>query len=145
MQQRKKIVPIVGVLTILVLSTFMLTVSAQSATTSTTPKPKPNFAIAADPAALIIKAGTSKSVLIGVTALNGFKGNVVLTLTVSPALKAKLSQNSLAVEAKTAPLKTSHLAIGVPPTTKPGTYKIMVTATFGSIQHSAVVTVKVSK
>jgi hypothetical protein len=133
---------LVLVFCVLAVSTLMLTVSAETATT-TPPKAKPNFLIAADHTSLTMKAGTSKSLLIGVDALNGFKGTISLTNKASPAIKAKLSAGSLTVAAKIAPLKTCHLGVLVPSTTLPGTYKIMVTATSSSLQHSVIITVTV--
>jgi hypothetical protein len=141
----KKIIALAIIFSILSLSVLTLTASAAQPkqVTPAPAKPKPNFALSANPTPITIKHGTAKVVTIGVMAVNGLKGQVALSVTSPNAVKPHLAAPSVTFGAKTTQLLTDKLTISIPLRTVPGTYRVVVTGTFGQLLHATTIVVKV--
>ncbi len=91
----------------------------------------PDFTMAASPGSQTVVAGTGTSYTATVTALNGFTGNVALSVTGLPT-GATVTFNPASITnsgSSTASITTSAA-------TPPGTYPLTFTGTSGSVQHS---------
>ena len=110
--------------------------------------PPPDFGIAANPAFLTIKLGSSGTSAIGLSSLYGFSGNVSLTASISSSglvlVWPTVSLNPSSVALTSGGSGTSTLTVSTSLLTTLGTYTVTVTATSGSITHSTTVTVEVT-
>jgi hypothetical protein len=126
--------------------TYPLTITGSSGATVHTatatlvvPAP-PDFGLSVSPASQTVAAGSGAAYTVGVTSVNGFAGDVTLSLsglppevgtaTFTPAFVAGAGSSQLAVT-------TSAMA-------PPGSYALTVTGTSGSLVHSAQVTLVVN-
>ncbi len=91
--------------------------------------PTPDFTISASPASTTIVPGASGNSAITVTATNGFTGDVSLSSSAPIGLTATLTTSSISGSG------TSTLTISVGPSVAPGSYKVNVTGTSGSLVH----------
>jgi len=106
------------------------------------PAPTADFSCSASPTTLNIKAGSSAVATVVVTSLNGFAATVGLaTATVPPDWTAAINPISLA--ASPGVPQSATFSISVPATAQAGAYKIMVTGTSGTKNHTVTVTVNV--
>jgi subtilisin family serine protease len=104
--------------------------------------PPPDFALSATPSTLTAVAGTTATLAATVSPLNGFTGDVSLsvggltptvsTVTMTPAVVAGGSG-------------TSQIAIATLSTATPGSYSLTVTATAGTLVHTALATLVVTQ
>jgi uncharacterized membrane protein len=100
----------------------------------------PDFTISPTPASRSVSAGSGANYTVGVSALNGFTGNVSLSLSGLPApgSTATFTPGTIATAG------TSQLAISTSASVTPGSYPLTVSATSGSITHTAAVTLVVT-
>jgi len=97
------------------------------------------FTISANPAALTIVSGTSKTSQISIRSL-GFKGTVTLSASVSPSgLTATISPTTLSFKPG-----ESHSSTLTVASATAGTYTVTINATSGSITNSVQISVSVS-
>jgi NedA-like, galactose-binding domain/F5/8 type C domain len=97
----------------------------------------PDFSISADPSSLtLVQVGTETS-NVTVTSLNGFSGNVDLTVTGCP------SGATCTLPTPVSPTATSLLTISLSTSTATGTYTLTVTGTNGALSHTATVSLTV--
>ncbi len=105
------------------------------------PPPPPDFTISI-PVSLTTIAGENNTVGINLSPIQGFTGMVSLTTTVSPlrinSPVATVSPSTLQLfPSNIVIFPTALLAISTTPLTPPGNYTVTVTATSGTIVHSA--------
>jgi subtilisin family serine protease len=100
----------------------------------------PDFSVLASPSSQSVTAGNGASYSVTVGALNGFTGDVALTVTGLPASVGSASLTPAVVT----DAGTSQLAISTSVTAAPGSYPLTVTGTSGSTSHSSPVTLVVS-
>jgi subtilisin family serine protease len=124
---------------------YPLTIAGGSGSTTHTttavlvvPAP-PDFTLGATPSSLSVAAGSSGSSTVAVGAVNGFTGNVALSLSGLPPSVGSASFTPAVIGAA----GTSKLGIAVSATAPPGSYPLTVTGSSGSIVHSAPVTLVV--
>ena len=99
----------------------------------------PDFALVASPSSVSVTQGGSSTSKISLTNLNGFKGNVALSVSGAPTgTTAKLSAASLTGTA------TVTLTLATTTTTPAGTYTVTVKGASGSLTHTATVTLAVA-
>ena len=125
---------------------YLLTLTGTSGSISRTayatlviPAP-PNFTVAASPASRTVPAGDPTTYTVTIGALNGFTGNVALSVSGLPAGVGSATFTPTSV----AGAGSSQLAITTLATAPPGSYALTVTATSGSLSHTAAVTVTVT-
>ena len=105
----------------------------------TAPPPAPNFSIAATPASLNVRRGTSGSYTVTVTALNGFTGTVNLTVSGVPnRVTATFNPASITSSG------TSTLAITAANNAPKNPVTLTITGTSGTLTHSTTVTLTVN-
>jgi hypothetical protein len=99
------------------------------------PAPVPsNFTVAANPASLSSAPGSPASSVISITPWDGFTGTVALSVAGNPAgSAAALTPTDVAV----GPVSGSSALTISPGSVAPGTYWVTVTATSGSLVHTA--------
>jgi uncharacterized membrane protein len=100
----------------------------------------PDFSVLASPSSQTVMAGNGASYSVAVGALNGFTGDVALTVTGLPASVGAASLTPSVVTTA----GTSQLAISTLATAAPGSYSLAVTGTSGSTSHASSVTLVVS-
>ncbi|WP_460492581.1 S8 family serine peptidase [Dactylosporangium cerinum] len=100
----------------------------------------PDFTVAAAPASRTVPAGDTTTYTVTVGTLNGFTGNVALSLTGLPGSVGSSAFNPTSV----AGVGSSQLTITTPATAPPGTYPLVVTGTSGSLSHTATVMLTVT-
>ena len=123
----------------------VLTLPALAQTTTATPaKTLSNFHLLANPNSLTLKPGTKETVIITIASETKFTGRVFLSAQPN---KARVFVNLPAsiVLPKGATSVTTKLTITVGPKATLGLYKILVTATSGSLTHTITVNLKVVK
>jgi len=121
----------------------VLTLPALAQTTTATPaKTLSNFHLLANPNSLTLKPGTKETVIITIASETKFTGRVFLSAQPN---KARVFVNLPAsiVLPKGATSVTTKLTITAGPKATPGPYKILVTATSGSLTHTITVNLKV--
>jgi uncharacterized membrane protein len=125
---------------------YLLTLTGTSGSTSRStyatlviPSP-PNFTVAASPASRTVPSGDSATYTVTVGALNGFNGNVALSVAGLPAGVGMSVFNPTSI----AGVGSSQLTITTLATAPPGTYPLTVTGTSGSLSHSAAVQLTVT-
>ena len=96
--------------------------------------PPPDFTISLNPTSLTVQEGSSGTVQLTVASLNGFAGRVSLSLTGAPD-GVTLSPSSVDVPEGGSVTRCLTLAVG--PSVGPGTYRLQVKATGGSITKTA--------
>jgi uncharacterized membrane protein len=101
--------------------------------------PAPDFALSATPPSNAVGQGSNASYAISLSALNGFTGNVDLSLSGLPT-GATSSFNPASVGGS----GTSTLTITTTSATPIGTYTLTITGTSGSLVHSTTVTLIVA-
>ena len=101
-----------------------------------------DFAITSMPSSITLATGATASTTIRVTSMNGYTGNVSLTLTAPFAYLTTMGGQS-PVMLTSGGSMTSTLTITASPTTPLGTYSMTVTGTSGSRSHSATISLKV--
>jgi hypothetical protein len=111
---------------------LLVVVGCGGGSSSTVPPPPPDFSITIQPASLSLVLGTSSQVQINESSLNGFKGTVSLNasslpagVTISPALPQNVGPSGLS------------LSLAVAANANAGMFSVPLTATSGSLQHSA--------
>src|SRR5262249_47416460 len=102
-----------------------------------------DFSLATNISSLTLVHGSSGTVTINLSSLNGFTGSVSLSAVCSPA-GPKLTLSSTSVSLNSGGSGTSTLTIKTFHRTTPGTYAITVTGTSGGITHSVTVLLTVT-
>jgi uncharacterized membrane protein len=100
----------------------------------------PDFTLSATPASRSIVAGASATYTVGVASLNGFAGNVTLSLTGLPSGVGTASFSPQVI----AGAGSSQLTVTTLPTAPGRTYPLTITGTAGGVTHTAAVTLVVS-
>ena len=102
----------------------------------------PDFSVSANPTSLTIGQGSSGTSAITVVSLNGFSGTVTLSASVSPlGPSTSLNPGTVTLAPNGAGSSTLNVTSVRAP---PGTYKVNVTATSGSLSHSFLITVTIT-
>ena len=125
--------------------TYPLTISATSGViTRTAPATlvvsgPPDFMTSSTPTSKSVVAGGSASYSVGVTALNGFTGDVSLSVGGLPAsVGATFTPGTITTAG------SSQLALSTSISTIPGSYPLTISATSGSITHASAITLVVT-
>jgi hypothetical protein len=127
-------------------STYPLSVAGSSGTTSRsatgslTVSPPPDFGLALTPAAQTVTAGGTASSTARITALNGFGGTAVLSVSGLPANVGSTTVSPTQVAGG----GTAQVTATTSPTAPAGSYPITVTANAGGMTHTATFTVTVA-
>ena len=107
--------------------------------TTKNPPPVPDFSIAISPQTLTLTSGTSNSFQVSVTPLNGFTGSVTIQVsnlpsgvTLNPAAPFSIAASS-----------SQTITINVASTVAAASYTVNLSATSGSLSHSATVALAV--
>jgi hypothetical protein len=100
--------------------------------------PPPDFAVAANPSSQSAVQGTAATYSITVSALNGFSGDVTFEVGGLPSGAA-----ASFTPATLSGWGSSTLTVSLAPTTSVGSFPLTVTATSGSLAHSAAITLTV--
>ncbi len=112
-------------------------------TASFVTNPIPDFTVTANPASLVILAGTSTTSTITLTSLNSFSGTVTLiSTTTSPLVSSSL--NPVSVTLSPGGSATSTLTVSTTSITPVGFYNVTVAATSGTTSHTTTVPVIVA-
>ena len=99
-----------------------------------------DFGLSATPASRSVVAGAGASYTIGVASLNGFAGDVALSLTGLPSGVGTASFSPQVV----AGAGSSQLTVTTLPTAPGGSYPLTITGTAGGVTHTVAVTLVVS-
>ncbi len=114
-----------------------------TATATNTPTPNPNspdFTLGVSPASQTVRRPNSTTYTVAVSALNGFSGNVNLSVSGLPSkTSGSFSPNPVG------PNGSSTLTITTQKGGSTGTFTLSITGTSGSISHSQVVTLTVTR
>ncbi len=102
--------------------------------------PTPDFSISPTPSSQTVVQGNPTSYTVNTSALNGFSGNITLSLTSALPTGVGASFTSTTVAAGA----SSTLNVTTAPTTAAGTSTITIQGTSGSLAHSASVTLVVN-
>jgi hypothetical protein len=117
--------------------------SAVVSLTVTSPSSQGDFAISVNPSSLTVSRSSSGTSVITLTSVNGFSGSVSLSAKVSsPHVHLNVSPNSLTLTPGVS--ATANLTISPNHKANPGSYTVTVTATSGSITHSATFTLTIT-
>jgi subtilase family serine protease len=108
-------------------------------TTITVQVTSPDFSISASPTYMRVRSGSSGTSTITVTALNGFTGQVTLSINAPTGWITSFSKNPIQTSG------TSTLTITVPTGTRSGSYTVTVKGTSGTLSHTTTITVSVSR
>ena len=101
-----------------------------------------DFSITALPGSLSIAAGSQTSSSIQIRGLNGFAGKIALTSRASsPAISATLSPDGVTLSSS---LTTASSTLMVESSSQ-GSYTLMVNGTYGTLTHTAVISVTVTR
>jgi subtilisin family serine protease len=126
--------------------TYPLTISGTSGTTTHTtaaslvvPQP-PDFSLGVTPSAQTVNAGDAAAYSVSVGSLNGFTGDVALSLSGLPASVGSATFSPATV----AGAGTSQLTVTTLGTAPGGPYQLTITGTSGAITHTATVSLAVS-
>ena len=127
---------------ILVISSGLALPALAQTSTAEPAKTPPNFHIVANPISLTLNAGTKQTVTITIASQTKFTGRVFLSAQPN---KARVFVNLPAsiMLPKGATSVTTKLTITAGPKAAPGLYKILVTATSGSLTHTITVNLRV--
>jgi subtilisin family serine protease len=114
--------------------------TAHSAPATLDVQAPPDFSLAVVPGSRSVVAGAAAAYTVGVGSANGFTGDVALSLSGLPASVGTSSFTPMVVAAA----GTAQLTIATTAAAPAGSYPLTVTATSGSLVHSAQVTLVVS-
>jgi subtilisin family serine protease len=113
---------------------------SHSTSVSLTVVPPPDYSIAASPTSRTVTAGATTTYSIGVSALNGFTGDVTVSASGLPASVGTASVNPTVVQGA----GTVQLTVATVATAPGGSYPITVTGTSGSLSHATTATLVVN-
>jgi hypothetical protein len=99
----------------------------------------PDFTVTASPSIQSVLPGASTSYNVTVAGQNGYSGTVALSVTGLPA-----GSTATCTPTSVSSAGSSSLVVATTPGTVPGTYPLNITATAGSISHSAAVTLTIA-
>jgi len=122
--------------------TYPLTVTGTSGSTTRTASasllvsPPPDFGITATPSSLTVVAGTAGTATVGVSSLNGFAGDVTLSLTGLPSSVGSATLTPPVVTAA----GSAQLSISTLTSAPSGSYPLTVTGSSGATSHTAALT-----
>jgi uncharacterized membrane protein len=102
-----------------------------------------DFTLAVNPSSLSLAAGTTGTITVSIASMAGFAGTVSLFAVCRPG-GPKLSLSSSSVPLSSGGFGTSTLTVRTLHKTPPGTYTITITATSGSLIHTATVVLTVT-
>ena len=102
-----------------------------------------DFTLAVNPSSLSLATGTSGTVTINLASMAGFTGPVSLSAVCTPS-GPKLSLSSSTISLSSGGSGTSTLTVRTFHKIPPGTYTITITATSGSLTHTATVVLTVT-
>jgi PKD repeat protein len=102
-----------------------------------------DFTLAVNPSSLSLAAGTTGTITVSIASMAGFAGTVSLFAVCTPG-GPKLSLSSSSVPLSSGGFGTSTLTVRTLHKTPPGTYTITITATSGSLIHTATVVLTVT-
>jgi hypothetical protein len=106
----------------------------------------PNFSISASPSSQTLPKDSVGAITITATSFNRFSGMVNINATISPLKKAPVLSSPVGITiSPTSPTGTSTLTVSTLHKTASGTYTITITGFSGSLVHSVIVMVTVSK
>jgi subtilisin family serine protease len=121
--------------------TYALTITGTSGTSTRStrvslviPQP-PDFSLTATPASRTTSAGGSATYTVSTSAVGGFSGDVALSLSGSGSASGSFAPAAIAGGSG-----ASELTVTTAASIAPGKYPLTITATSGSLTHSAVVT-----
>jgi uncharacterized membrane protein len=100
----------------------------------------PDFSLSAAPTSQNVVAGAGATYTAGVASLNGFAGDVALSLTGLPSGVGAASFSPQVI----AGAGSSQLTVATLPTAPGGTYPLTITGTAGGVTHTVAVTLVVS-
>jgi uncharacterized protein (DUF58 family) len=100
----------------------------------------PDFSLSAAPTSQNVVAGAGATYTVGVASLNGFAGDVALSLTGLPSGVGTASFSPQVI----AGAGSSQLTVTTLPTAPGGTYPLTITGTAGGVTHTVAVTLVVS-
>jgi subtilisin family serine protease len=126
--------------------TYPLTITAtsgatvHSATATLVVTAPPDFNLSATPATRNVVAGAGTTYAVGVASLNGFAGDVALSLTGLPSGVGTASFSPQVI----AGAGSSQLTVTTLPTAPGGTYPLTITGTAGGVTHTVTVTLAAS-
>jgi uncharacterized membrane protein len=126
--------------------TYPLTITATSgATVHSAPATlvvtaPPDFSVSATPTSRNVVAGAGATYTVGVASLNGFAGDVALSLTGLPSGVGTASFSPQVI----AGAGSSQLTVTTLPTAPGGTYPLTITGTAGGVTHTVAVTLVIS-
>src|SRR5262245_55151894 len=126
--------------------TYPLTVTATSGATVHTAAATlvvtapPDFSLSATPTSQNVVAGAGATYTVGVASLNGFAGDVALSLTGLPSGVGTASFSPQVI----AGAGSSQLTVTTLPTAPGGTYPLTITGTAGGVTHTVAVTLVLS-
>jgi hypothetical protein len=107
--------------------------------TVTTPSPSPDFALVVSPSSLGVQPGGTATATVATTALNGFSGGIAFAASGLPAgASASFAPTTIAGSGQA--IATLNLGASV----ATGSYHVTITATSGSISHSAPISLTVA-
>jgi len=98
------------------------------------------FTIAANPSTVGFQSGSNASSTINLTSLGNFSGNVNLTESVTPSTGLTVSCNPTSVLLSSGSSANSTCTLT---SSTPNTYAVIITASSGSLSHTATITVEV--
>ncbi|HLZ71943.1 MAG TPA: hypothetical protein VKV26_18725 [Dehalococcoidia bacterium] len=102
------------------------------------PASQPDFGISASPSSQSVNVGAGTTYTVATTSLNGFSGQVTLSVSGQPAgASAGFSVNPIAAGG------SATLTESTTSSTPPGSYTLTITGTSGSLSHSTTVTLVV--
>jgi len=106
----------------------------------------PDFQLTVSPTSVVIAKGSTTTLTITVTAVNGFTGTINLSATTQPANKhpPTLSPINSVTLTATNPTGTTSLTISTSRATNSGTYTVTITGTTGTTTHNITATVTVT-
>ena len=114
-------------------------ITTRTATATLVVSGSPDFTISATPASRSVAAGTGANYTVAVSALNGFTGDVSLSVGALPA-----SVSAAFAPGKITTAGSSQLAISTSASVTPGSYPLTISAASGSTTHIAAVTLVVT-
>ena len=125
-----------------VLSSGLVLPALAQTSIATPAKTSPNFHITANPISSTLKPGTKETVIITIASQTKFTGRVFLSAQPNKERVFVNLPDSIMLP-KGATSVTAKLTIAAGPKAIPGPYKILVTATSGSLTHTITVNLKV--
>jgi hypothetical protein len=140
--QTKTIIAIT--IAIFILSSGLALPALAQASIAPPTKTHPNFHINANPISSTLKSGTKETVIITIASQTKFSGRVFLSAQPNKERVFVNLPDSILLP-KGATSVTTKLTIAAEPRAAPGLYKILVTATSGSLTHTITLHLRVVK